>query len=98
MLGLMQDTPLTTNWIFDRGRQYYGTKTVTTRTATGLERQTFSDIAAETRIKVGLENVENRFLLSPRDWMTFLDEVASPWVRMYFDVGNVVYLGLGWPE
>ncbi|MDT4982513.1 MAG: hypothetical protein QOF95_3, partial [Pseudonocardiales bacterium] len=49
MLGLMQDTPLTTNWIFDRGAQYYGTKTVTTRTATGLERKTFTELAAETR-------------------------------------------------
>ncbi|MDT4908844.1 MAG: hypothetical protein QOI69_2085 [Pseudonocardiales bacterium] len=49
MLGLMQDTPLTTNWIFDRGAQYYGTKTVTTRTATGLERRTFTELAAETR-------------------------------------------------
>jgi fatty-acyl-CoA synthase len=49
MLGLMQDTPLTTNWIFDRGVQYFGTKTVTTKTATGLERTTFAEIAAETR-------------------------------------------------
>jgi len=49
MLGLMQDTALTTNWIFDRGTQYYGTKTVTTKTATGLERKTFTEVAAETR-------------------------------------------------
>jgi fatty-acyl-CoA synthase len=49
MLGLMQDTPLTTNWIFDRGLQYYGTKTITTKTVTGLERKTFSEIGAETR-------------------------------------------------
>ncbi|MEP7178439.1 MAG: AMP-binding protein, partial [Pseudonocardiales bacterium] len=49
MLGLMQDTPLTTNWIFDRGTQYYGTKTVTTRTAVGLQRTTFTELAAETR-------------------------------------------------
>jgi fatty-acyl-CoA synthase len=49
MLGLMQDMPLTTNWIFDRGTQFYGTKTVTTKTATGLERKSFADVAAETR-------------------------------------------------
>ena len=49
MLGLMQDTPLTTNWIFDRGRQYFGTKTVTSRTATGIERTSFADLAAQTR-------------------------------------------------
>jgi fatty-acyl-CoA synthase len=54
MLGLMQDTPLTTNWIFDRGTQFYGTKTVTTKTATGLERKTFAEIAAETRRVAGV--------------------------------------------
>src|SRR5262249_44278540 len=56
------------------------------------------EVAEEIGIKVGLENVENRFLLSPREWIQFLDEVGSPGVRMYFDAGNVVYLGLGHPE
>ncbi|PZS17227.1 MAG: long-chain fatty acid--CoA ligase [Pseudonocardiales bacterium] len=49
MLGLMQDLPLTTNWIFDRGTQFFGSKTVTTKTVSGLERKTFAQIAAETR-------------------------------------------------
>jgi hexulose-6-phosphate isomerase len=49
-------------------------------------------------VRVGLENVENRLLLSPREWAQFLDEINHPLVRMYFDVGNVVYLGLGPPE
>jgi fatty-acyl-CoA synthase len=49
MLGLMQDTPLTTNWIFDRGARFFGTKTVTTKTVSGLERATFADVAAQTR-------------------------------------------------
>jgi fatty-acyl-CoA synthase len=49
MLGLMQDIPLTTNWIFARGEQYFGTKQVVTKTATALERATFADVAAETR-------------------------------------------------
>ncbi len=49
MLGLMQDMPLTTNWIFTRGEQYFGAKTVVTRTGVGLERRTFADVAAETR-------------------------------------------------
>src|SRR5207248_2489109 len=57
-----------------------------------------AEAAHKTGIKIGLENVENRFLLSPRDWFDFLDEVKSPLVRMYFDVGNVVYLRLGHPE
>jgi hexulose-6-phosphate isomerase len=57
-----------------------------------------ADLAEAAGMTVALENVENRFLLSPREWMQFLDDVASPRVRMYFDVGNVVYLRLGHPE
>lgn len=57
-----------------------------------------ASVAEKSGIKVGLENVENRFLLSPREWSQFLDAVGSPRVRMYFDVGNVVYLKLGYPE
>jgi fatty-acyl-CoA synthase len=45
----MQDVPLTTNWILERGERFYGTKTVVTKTATGLDRTTFADIARETR-------------------------------------------------
>jgi hexulose-6-phosphate isomerase len=57
-----------------------------------------ADVAERAGITVALENVENRFLLSPREWVQFLDDVASSRVRMYFDVGNVVYLRLGYPE
>ena len=57
-----------------------------------------AEVSERIGIKVGLENVENRFLLSPREWMQFLDEVGSDRVRMYFDVGNVVYMKLGRPE
>src|SRR5438874_8597947 len=56
------------------------------------------ELADGAKLTVGLENVENRFLLSPREWKQFLDEVANPRVRMYFDVGNVLYLRLGHPE
>jgi len=54
--------------------------------------------SARVGIKVGLENVENKFLFSPREWMQFLDEIGSENVRMYFDAGNVVYLRTGYPE
>lgn len=37
-----------------------------------------------------LENVWNRFLLSPLEFRRFIDEIDSPWIRAYFDVGNVV--------
>jgi hexulose-6-phosphate isomerase len=57
-----------------------------------------AELAERAGVRVALENVENRFLFSPREWMQFLDEVGSPRVRMYFDVGNVVYMRLGYPE
>jgi L-ribulose-5-phosphate 3-epimerase len=40
-----------------------------------------------------VENVWNRFLLSPREMREFVDAVGSPAVRVYFDVGNVVVSG-----
>jgi len=54
MHGLMQDAPLTINSILARGEQYFGDKTVATRTASGgLERATYADLAAGARRLVG---------------------------------------------
>jgi fatty-acyl-CoA synthase len=44
MFGLMQDAPLTTNSILDRGGRYFADKAVVTNTKTGLQRRTFSDV------------------------------------------------------
>jgi len=50
MYGLMQDLPLTTNWLLARGEQYFGNKTITTRTASGgLQRMTYAELAAGAR-------------------------------------------------
>ena len=49
MDGLMQDLPLTINWLLARCEQYFGAKTVTTRTVTGLERMTYAELAAGAR-------------------------------------------------
>jgi hexulose-6-phosphate isomerase len=40
-----------------------------------------------------LENVWNRFLLSPMEWKFFLDAVNSPKVGIYFDAGNACLVG-----
>jgi hexulose-6-phosphate isomerase len=50
------------------------------------------------RLKVGIaiENVWNNFLLSPMEAARYIDEVNSPQVGWYFDVGNIVRYG--WPE
>jgi hexulose-6-phosphate isomerase len=46
--------------------------------------------AAEKKIVIGVENVWNKFLLSPLEMAGFLDEVGSDYVKAYFDAGNVV--------
>jgi L-ribulose-5-phosphate 3-epimerase len=43
-----------------------------------------------------VENVWNRFLLSPLEMRQFVDAIGSPAVRVYFDVGN--QLVNGFPE
>jgi acyl-CoA synthetase (AMP-forming)/AMP-acid ligase II len=49
MLGLMQDAPLTTNWIFGRAAQYYAKKEVITRTVAGIERSTIGGVLSQAR-------------------------------------------------
>jgi L-ribulose-5-phosphate 3-epimerase len=47
--------------------------------------------AEKTHVKIGCENCnsEQRFLLSPREFATFLDDVNSPAVGLHLDVGNI---------
>jgi len=47
-------------------------------------------LAAELRVIIAVENVSNRFLLSPLEFARYIDELQSPWVKAYFDIGNVV--------
>jgi len=53
-------------------------------------------VASEYRVSIGLENVWNKFLLSPLEMRRFIDEIGSPWVGSYFDVGNT--LANGYPQ
>ncbi|OAB43934.1 sugar phosphate isomerase/epimerase family protein [Paenibacillus antarcticus] len=47
-------------------------------------------------VSIGLENVWNKFLLTPLEMRSFIDEINSPYVGSYFDVGNA--LQNGYPE
>ena len=49
--------------------------------------------AAAAKVCMGIENVWNKFLLSPLEFKRFLDEIDSPFVGAYFDVGNIIYIG-----
>lgn len=53
-------------------------------------------IAEELKVSIGVENVWNRFLLSPMEMARFIDEIGSDYVGSYFDIGNVLFLG--YPE
>ena len=44
-------------------------------------------------VKIGVENVWNRYLLSPLETRAFIDDFGSPLVGSYFDVGNVMLYG-----
>lgn len=49
--------------------------------------------AAEKGITMAIENVWNKFLLTPPDMKNFIDSFGSEYVKAYFDIGNVVFYG-----
>ena len=56
-------------------------------------RERLLPLASELKIVIAVEEVWNKFLLSPLEFARYVDEFESPWVRAYFDVGNVVFYG-----
>jgi L-ribulose-5-phosphate 3-epimerase len=50
-------------------------------------------LAEELRIVIAIEEVWNKFLLSPLEMATYIAEFKSPWIKAWFDVGNVVLYG-----
>jgi hexulose-6-phosphate isomerase len=56
----------------------------------------FVRFAEEHEVVIGIENVWNKFLLSPLELRGFIDGFGSEYVASYFDVGNVMLTG--YPE
>jgi L-ribulose-5-phosphate 3-epimerase len=56
------------------------------------------ETASLAKVRIGCENCcsEQRFLISPREFETFLNDVNSPWVGLHLDVGNIH--DTGFPE
>ena len=52
-----------------------------------------ADEAAQRGVNIGLEYVWNKFLLSPLEFRSIIDEINKPYVGAYFDVGNVLIAG-----
>jgi L-ribulose-5-phosphate 3-epimerase len=50
-------------------------------------------MAAELKVVIAIEEVWNKFLLSPLEMQKYIAEFESPWIRAWFDVGNVVLYG-----
>lgn len=44
-------------------------------------------------VKIAVENVWNKFLLSPLEMRRYVDDFNSPYVGVYFDVGNILLYG-----
>lgn len=54
------------------------------------------DYAEACQVEIALENVWNKFLISPMEMRDFIDTFQSPWVGSYLDIGNM--LVYGYPE
>jgi len=52
--------------------------------------------AEDLGVRIGIENVWNNFLLSPREFAAYVDAFDSEWLGAYVDIGNVAKHG--WPE
>src|ERR1700730_14117675 len=50
-------------------------------------------LAEELKIVIAIEEVWNKFLLSPLEMAAYIKEFQSPWIQAWFDVGNVVLYG-----
>jgi L-ribulose-5-phosphate 3-epimerase len=56
-------------------------------------RERLLPLARDEKIIIAVEEVWNKFLQSPLEFTRYVDEFESPWVKAYFDVGNVVING-----
>jgi len=49
--------------------------------------------AEEQKVVICVENVWNKFLLSPMEFARYIDELDSPWVKAYYDTANSIIQG-----
>lgn len=50
-------------------------------------------LAEELKVVIAIEEVWNKFLLSPLEMAAYVSEFKSPWIQAWFDVGNVLLYG-----
>lgn len=49
--------------------------------------------AEQLQVRIGIENVWNKLLLSPVEMRDFIDQCESEYVGAYFDIGNIILMG-----
>jgi hexulose-6-phosphate isomerase len=49
--------------------------------------------AAKRKVIIAIEEVWNKFIISPLEMAAYIDQFKSPWVKAYLDVGNMVLYG-----
>ncbi len=50
-------------------------------------------LAEKSKVIIAVENVWNKFLLSPLEMARYVDQFRSPYLKAYLDVGNMVLFG-----
>jgi hexulose-6-phosphate isomerase len=55
--------------------------------------RTLMPLAEELKVVIAMEEVWNKFLLSPPEMSKYIDQFQSPWIKAWFDVGNVMLYG-----
>jgi hexulose-6-phosphate isomerase len=55
--------------------------------------RTLIPLAEELKVTIAIEEVWNKFLLSPLEMVTYINEFQSPRIKAWFDVGNVMFYG-----
>jgi len=55
--------------------------------------RTLLPLAKELQVIIAVENVWNKFLLSPLEFAKYVDQFDDPWLKAYIDVGNMIQFG-----
>ena len=55
--------------------------------------RTLLPLARELQVTIAVENVWNKFLLSPLEFAKYVDQFDDPWLKAYVDVGNMIQFG-----
>lgn len=85
------DTILVLPGMLERGEELVAYDVAYDRALEALKR--LAPVAEQYGVVMAVENVWNKMLLSPLEMRDFIDRVGSPFVKAYFDVGNVIING-----